>query len=146
MGKKNIKTEFFVLDGSMALAWCFPDEDAAYPKTVLDSLAAARAVVPSLWPLEVANALLVGERRKRSTQADTANWFEFLRALPIDVDDETASRAWSEVANLARSQALSAYDGSYLELALRRGLPLATLDGPLRAAAKAVGVAEYKPE
>jgi predicted nucleic acid-binding protein len=142
---KGVKTEGFVLDGSVALAWCFPDEKAAYPQAVLDSLAGARAVVPSLWHLEVGNSLLVGERRQRCTQADVAHWLVFLNALPITVDDETATRAWSDVLSVARAQNLSVYDAAYLELALRRDVALATLDEKLQAAAGAVGVAAYKP-
>jgi predicted nucleic acid-binding protein len=139
------RTPEFVLDGSVALAWCFPDETAAYPQVVLDSLAGARAVVPSLWHLEVGNSLLVGERRQRCTQADVASWIVFLNGLPITVDDETATRAWSDVLSVARMQNLSVYDAAYLELALRRGLALATLDDKLKDAAAAAGVAEYKP-
>jgi predicted nucleic acid-binding protein len=142
---KKPKLKEFVLDSSVALAWCFPDEKAPAPVAVLDSLAAARAVVPSLWHLEVANSLLVGERRKRSTEADTVNWLRFLGSLPIAVDEETVTRAWSTVLTLARSHNLSAYDASYLELASRRGLPLATLDKDLMTAAKAIGIAEYTP-
>ena len=137
--------EKVVLDGSVALAWCFPDEKAPYPQAVLDSLATARAVVPSVWPLEVANALLVGERRKRSTQADTAHWIAFLRSLPITVDPETVARAWGDTLTLARAQSLTEYDAAYLELALRRGLPLATLDDQLKAAVAAVGVPLFTP-
>src|SRR5439155_18976387 len=109
---KKVKVEAFVLDGSVALAWCFPDEKAPYPQAVLDSLVQAQAVVPSLWHLEVGNCLLVGERRKRSTQADTANWLAFLHSLSITVDDETATRAWSDVLSLARAHSLSAYDAA----------------------------------
>lgn len=147
MAKKAKKTKVkeFILDSSMTLAWCFRDEKAAAPEAVLNSLAAARAVVPSLWHLEVANSLLVGERRKRSTEADTINWLRFLGSLPIVIDEETASRAWSAVIVLARSHNLSAYDASYLELAMRRGLPLATLDEKLMGTAKAIGIAEYMP-
>lgn len=144
MAKKTAAAEF-VVDCSVALAWCFPDEKAPYPQSVLDSLATARAVVPALWHLEVANCLLVGERRKRSTEADTVSWLSFLSSLPLAVDDETVGRAWSDVLHLARAHGLSAYDAAYLELALRRGLPLATLDDKLKAAAQAIGVAEYTP-
>jgi predicted nucleic acid-binding protein len=143
--KKKTKIVEFVPDCSVTLAWCFPDEKAPYPQAVLDSLAEGRAFVPSLWPLEVGDALLVGERRKRPTQADTAAWLAFLAPLPVTVDDETAARAWSDVLALARTHNLSVYDAAYLELALRRGLPLASLDDRLKSAAKAVGVAEYKP-
>jgi predicted nucleic acid-binding protein len=142
---RPVKTEEFVLDGSVAVAWCFPDEKAAYPQAVLDSLSGASAVVPSLWHLEVGNSLLAGERRQRCTQADVASWLVFLNALPITVDDETATRAWSDALSVARAQNLSVYDAAYLELALRRGLALATLDEKLQVAAAAVGVAAYKP-
>src|ERR1700726_1769796 len=112
---KRSGTKEFVLAGSVTRAWCFPDEKAPYPQTVLDSLANARARVPSLWPLEVANALLVGERRKRCTQADTATWLTFLSGLPIRIDDETAGRAAGDTLNLARAHGLSTYDAAYLE-------------------------------
>jgi predicted nucleic acid-binding protein len=135
----------FVLDGSLAIAWCFPDEKTSYAQAVLDSLAQTHALVPSLWHLEVGNSLLVGERRNRSTQADTAAWLGFLNALQITVDEETVVRAWSEVLYLARAHKLSVYDAAYLELALRRGLPLASLDRALKTAAAAVGVQEFKP-
>jgi predicted nucleic acid-binding protein len=91
----------------------------------------------------VANALLVGERRKRCTQADTTAWTGFLQSLPITVDQETTGRAWGDVLNLARSQNLSVYDAAYLELALRLGFPLATLDEKLNAAAAGVGVSAH---
>jgi predicted nucleic acid-binding protein len=146
MGKgRKGRSDGFVLDSSVTVAWCFPDERAPYPQAVLDSLAATRAFVPSLWPLEVGNSLLVGERRQRSTQADTTHWLGFLNSLPILVDDETTSRAWDETLHLARSQELSVYDAAYLELALRRAVPLASLDERLKAAAAVVGVAEYTP-
>jgi predicted nucleic acid-binding protein len=135
----------FVLDCSIAVAWCYPDEKAPYPQAVLDSLDSVEAVVPAIWPLEVANVLLVGERRKRSTQADTTAWLEFLRALPIRIDEETSARAWRDTLSWARAQSLSSYDAAYLELALRLGAPLATLDDKLKAAAVAVGVAAYSP-
>jgi predicted nucleic acid-binding protein len=102
-------------------------------------------LVPRLWQLEVANVLLVGERRKRCTQADTSNWLSYLSALPIVVDSETESRAWSDTISLARQNSLSECDAAYLELALRRSLPLATLDSQLESAARAVGVAIYRP-
>ena len=130
-----------VLDGSVTLAWTFEDESDAYADAVLDRLAATRAVVPSLWPLEVANGLLMGERRRRSTEAQTIKWIAALSALPIDVDGETNVHAWGETLALARGHKLTAYDAAYLELAQRRRLPLATLDRALRAAARDCGVA-----
>jgi len=136
-------TKGFVVDSSIAIAWCFPDEQDAYSQSVLDALATEPAVVPHLWHLEVANTLLVGERRKRSTQANTIQWMSFLSSLPITVDEHTNTHAFGAITTLGRSQNLSAYDAAYLELAMRRGLRLATLDDTLKAAAKAVGVILY---
>ena len=134
-------TAGFVLDASVTVAWCFPDEPTHYTRSVLKSLGPGfQAVVPGLWPVEVANVLLVGERRKRSTQADTATWLGFLRALPIIIDDETNDRIWADTLSVARAQSLSTYDAVYLELAMRRGLPIATLDDKLKTAASMVGV------
>lgn len=133
--------EEFVLDSSMAVAWSFEDETNDYADHVQGQLATKRAVVPLLWPLEVANALLVGERRKRSTEADTARWTAMLAGLQIRVDEQTNSSAWTTTLALARRHKLSAYDAAYLELAIRRGLPLATLDEQLKAAATVAGVA-----
>jgi predicted nucleic acid-binding protein len=142
-GKTSV--EEFVLDGSVAVAWYFKDEADPYADAVAACFPGERAVVPSVWPLEVANAVLMGERRKRSTEAQAAKWLAYLHSLPVTVDDETSARAWSDVLSLARAHKLSAYDAAYLELALRRGLPLATLDDKLKAAAQTVGVAEYAP-
>jgi predicted nucleic acid-binding protein len=142
-GPRKLEVEF-VLDNSIVMAWSFEDETDEYADAVLDRLAKARAVVPALWPLEVSNALLMGERRKRSTEANTIAWTGILSALPIVIDDETNAHAWSDALNLARGHNLTAYDAGYLELAIRRGLPLATIDGKLKLAAKAVGVAIFE--
>ena len=133
----------FVLDTSIVMAWSFADETSAYADAVLDSLATTRTIVPVLWPLEVANALLMGERRGRSTESETIRWVGILGRLPIVIDDSTNSRAWGVTLGLARGHKLSAYDAAYLELAIRLRLPLATLDKPLKAAASAVGVPLY---
>lgn len=90
-----------VVDSSVTIAWCFSDERDDYSQAVLEALAHGRAVTPNLWRLEVANTLLVGERRGRSTQADTAAWLGFLSALPIDVDDETNTRVFGDILGLA---------------------------------------------
>jgi len=129
-----------VIDSSIPIAWCFPDEQDDYSQTVLDALASTQAVVPHLWHLEVANTLLVGERRKRSTQANTMTWLGFLSALPITGDTETNHYVFGNTLNLARNHHLSAYDTAYLELAMRLALPLATLDDKLKAAAFNVGI------
>lgn len=130
----------FVLDCSVTMAWCFDDEATPYTNGVRDALIDARAIVPSLWPLEVANVLLVAERRNRLEKADTMRFPTLLQALPITVDQSTSQRALREILDLARDQGLSSYDAAYLELALREGLPLATLDGRLKDAAARVGV------
>ncbi len=136
-------TEGFVLDNSVTMSWCFPDENDSYAQDVLKALPSTAAAVPALWPLEVANILLVGERRGRISQADSATFVGLLEGLPIRIDDETAEHAMKASLNLARAQNLSVYAASYLELALRRGLPIATLDAKLKAAAAAVGIPVY---
>jgi predicted nucleic acid-binding protein len=146
--KGNTKTskEGLVIDSSIALAWCFPDEQDTFSQSVLDALASKQAYVPDLWHLEVANTLVVGERRKRSTQANTVAWMSFLNSLPIIVDEETKAHAFADTIDLARLHNLSAYDAAYLELAMRRGLSLATLDQKLKDAARAVGVSLYEED
>jgi predicted nucleic acid-binding protein len=133
-------TNAFVLDGSITMVWGFEDEADDYAEAILGRMPDLQAHVPSLWPLEVANALLVGERRKRITPADTARFLAILDAFPITVDGETVAHAWADTMHLARAHNLSSYDASYLELAIRLGLPLAAQDGKLKTAAEAVGV------
>lgn len=130
----------FVLDGSVTMAWCFRDETTAYTNLVLHRLQTTEAMVPVIWPLEVVNVALVGERRGRIVVADTLRFVLFLRSLPIEIDDIELPRVWGNVLDLARAQQLTLYDASYLELALREGLPLATLDDRLREAANRIGV------
>lgn len=132
-----------VLDASVALTWCYPDEHSAFAYRVLDQLERLSAVVPSLWPIEIANALVVGARRHRLTESAIAQFLELLNGLELEIDTETASRALTTTRDLAQAHRLSAYDASYLELAMREGLTLATLDARLRTAGKAVGVALF---
>jgi predicted nucleic acid-binding protein len=143
--RRKKKTLGFVLDCSLTMAWYFEDEDHPYANAVRKSLSKVEAAVPGLWPLEVANILAIGERRGRSTEAEASKWLKYLQMLPIRVDDETAARAWSDILRIARSHDLSTYDASYLELALRSGLPLASLDDGLKAAADSAGVPEFEP-
>ncbi|MGO9469799.1 MAG: type II toxin-antitoxin system VapC family toxin [Isosphaeraceae bacterium] len=137
--------EEFVLDCSVTMAWCFEDEATPYTNGVRDSLADKRAMVPSIWPLEAANATIMGERRKRLDVARSQRFFVLLGALPIVVDDEISSRAFGDIVHLARTHELSAYDAAYLELAIRKGLPLACNDGKLKTAAMAAGVVLFSP-
>ncbi|MEA3429187.1 MAG: type II toxin-antitoxin system VapC family toxin [Thermodesulfobacteriota bacterium] len=129
-------SEFFVVDNSVVMSWCFKDEISQYADTILDSLEVSTAVVPSIWPLEVGNILLVAERRKRLSQADSARFIALLTELPITIEQEPPERMMKEILALAREHQLSSYDASYLDLAMRKGLPIATLDNALLAAAK----------
>ncbi len=130
----------YVLDCSMTLCWCFEDEKTERSESLLDALEGGVTMVPSLWYFEVANALVVAERRGRISRAAAAAFLNLLSALPIVVDPESATHAWSGVITLAREHRLSAYDAAYLELALRRGSPLATRDQRLASAAETLGV------
>lgn len=139
----EVAKDGFVLDCSVTMAWCFDDEASEYTDSLQDALSNVRAFVPGIWPLEVANATLVGERRKRLDEARSSRFFALLGALPIIVDDATSGKAFGDIVHLARAHNLTSYDAAYLELAIRRGLPLACLDGKLKAAAQAVGVSLY---
>jgi len=130
-----------VLDCSVTMAWIFDDEDDPLAAAVRDRLDGDVALAPSIWPLEVGNALLVAERRERVSRAEALRFLEVLRQLPIDVDATEVMVAMDRVLQLAREAGLSAYDASYLELASRFGVPLATLDRRLASAAAQLGVA-----
>jgi predicted nucleic acid-binding protein len=130
----------FVLDNSVALAWCFEDEQTPAIMALLDRVVATGAMAPLLWPLEALNGLLVAERRRRLEPAKRAELAGLLRALPITLDDETADNSWEDTLRLAERFTLSVYDATYLELAQRRRLPLASMDRALRSAAAALGV------
>lgn len=130
----------FVLDASVALSWCFEDEGDDYAVGVLDALRTSEAVVASQWPLEMSNGLFVAERRGRIDGAGAARFMELVLSLPIVVDPVSRSRAFNVTHALARTHGLSAYDAAYLDVALRQGVSLATLDARLRSAAAAEGV------
>ncbi|MDP9369320.1 MAG: type II toxin-antitoxin system VapC family toxin [Chloroflexota bacterium] len=130
----------FVLDASVTLAWLIEGEATSYSSAVLDRLRDEGAVVPAVWPLEVANALLMGERRGRVSMAEVTRATELLTDLPITLHPVDVSLAWGPTLALARQQAITVYDAIYLELAVREGLPLATQDARLRAAAERAGV------
>jgi predicted nucleic acid-binding protein len=130
-----------VIDSSVALTWCFEDEASPKSDALFEQVRDEGAVVPGLWHLEVANVLLQAEKRGRITAADSAMRLELIAELPIDTDNETTARAWREILALARAEGLTTYDAAYLELAIRRGLPLVTKDHGLIAAAQRTGVA-----
>lgn len=131
--------EQFVVDNSVVMSWCFKDETNSYADTVLDRLIESAAVVPSIWPLEVVNVLLVAERQKRLSESDSIRFITLLSQLPIVVEYERPEMM-KELLALARSNNLSSYDASYLDLAMRNGFPIATLDNKLIEAARRIEV------
>lgn len=135
----------FVLDCSVTMGWCFEDEADEYAESVLERLAGGTALVPALWPLEVANILLGAERRRRLTEAHGSRFLELLGQLPIVVAEAPDVARASALVALGRAHGLSAYDAAYLDLALREAIPLATRDTTLGAAARKTGVEILAP-
>jgi predicted nucleic acid-binding protein len=129
-----------VIDASVALAWHLEDETSEYADAVLDRVRTEGALAPSIWQLEVANGLLVAERRGRTTAAKSSRALALFEQLPINIRDVPTTLAFGTVFELARELGRSAYDACYLELATRESLPLATQDTALRAAAEKIGV------
>jgi predicted nucleic acid-binding protein len=129
-----------VLDSSVTLAWVYSDETTASVSQVFDLLSQSGAWVPQVWRLEVANVLEMGVRRKRHDGDFRDATLADLAQLPVQVDGETDNQAWGATLRLAARHQLTLYDAAYLELALRRVLPLATLDKDLRRAASAENV------
>ena len=127
----------FVLDASVVLSWCFPDENAAMAQHVAGLFKQGdTAVAPSFWPHEVLNALLVGEKRKRISRALVQSFLDDLAKLPIVPEQFPAGVVFGRLQRLSREHGLTAYDAAYLDLALDNGLPLATLDEDLARACK----------
>lgn len=124
----------------MALAWCFQDQRSPLLKRVLDRIASSGAVAPQIWPLEILNGLLLAQRQQRIDGTQRQTLVTFLEGLPVSLDEETARRAWGSIYQIADLHGLTIYDASYLELALRSGLPLATLDRRLAQAASKAGL------
>jgi predicted nucleic acid-binding protein len=126
----------FILDNSVVMAWCFNDETDSYADLVLENLEFSEAFVPTIWSLEVGNVLLVAEQRKRLSEADSIRFLSLLSELPIFVEQESPDRMIKEIFSLAKEYQLSTYDASYLDLAMRKGLPIATRDSALSKAAQ----------
>jgi predicted nucleic acid-binding protein len=136
----------FVLDNSVAMRWLLESEkpsDQLYAESVLLTLSDTDALVPSLWHLEASNVLLSAEKRGDINSGELETFLSHLESLPIYVDASTAQQAFNRTHALARAFKLSSYDAAYLELALREGLPMATLDKDLIKAAKKSNVPIY---
>jgi predicted nucleic acid-binding protein len=137
----------FVIDASATLPWCFADEATGATNAMLALLRTGdEAIVPAHWPVEVANALLIAVRRKRISPEDAHQFLVDLESLPIRVDTTTKNLVRAGVFPMAEQYGLTVYDAAYLELAIREGLPLATLDNDLRKAARASGVQLVEPQ
>ena len=131
----------FVVDASIAVAWVHPGQATSETDALLDAIAdGATLEVPALWPLEVANALLVLVRRRKLTEDEREAGLGWLRGLPVRLDHDGAALAFSKLSELAVTHDLSVYDAAYLELAHRRKLPLGCKDGPMKRAAERAGV------
>jgi predicted nucleic acid-binding protein len=136
----------FVLDNSVTMRWFFGDgkpQELAYAGKILDAMKKTSAHVPAIWGLEVANVIARAETKGLVTEARSEAFLEMLEGVDIEADASTSRHALSGTLQLARRYKLSAYDASYLELALRLGMPLATLDQDLQKAAKKAGVKKF---
>ena len=133
-------TKHFVIDNSVVMSWCFKDETNKYADAILHRLSEATAFVPSIWPLEVVNVLLVAERKRRLSEADSTRFITLLTQLPIVVEVGHSERSMKELLIFARANKLSSYDASYLDLAMKSGYPIATLGIKLIQAARKIDV------
>jgi len=130
----------FVLDCSVALSWYFKDEATEQTNELRERIVEEHIFVPALWPLEITNALLAACRRKRIVKNDLNKILTDLRELPSEVDRETDAMVWDNSLHLAQQHNLSIYDATYLELALRKKISIATLDKELVRASNSAGV------
>jgi predicted nucleic acid-binding protein len=130
----------WVVDCSVAMTWLFADEATPQTAELLDRFITEKAVVPAWWFLEITNVMALAERKNRITPAQSAEFISDLSALEIEIDTDTPDRAFSHLLPLCRAHGLTSYDAVYLDLAVRQRLPLATLDEPLRTAARQLDV------
>lgn len=130
----------FVVDSSLALAWCFLDEATPATKKLLSGMTDSSAVAPAWWYIELTNVLAQSERKGRIDAGKVADFVALIESLNVELDNEAPQRAFTHILALCRTHQLTSYDAMYLDLAVRRRLPLATLDEPLRKAAKKLGV------
>lgn len=132
--------KFFVLDCSVTMAWCFEDEKNDFSDKLLKSLNSSKAIVPAVWSLEVQNVLYVAERKKRISREQSTIFINFLNELPIEIDLTLSDFINKKILEISRKYSISAYDAAYLELALRKDIPFASLDKMLNDASKKAGV------
>lgn len=130
----------FVVDSSVALAWCFHEEATPATIALFHRMADDIALVPSWWFLELSNVLVLGEKKRRITPAEITEFIEIVDRFNLEIDNEGPGRAFTHLLPSCRTYNLTSYDALYLDLAIRRQLPLATLDKDLRTAAKKLGV------
>ena len=133
-----------VIDASVALAWCFPDEASEYADGVLVALEGSAILVPALWSVEITNAVLMAERHKRVKQPEIRRFVELLDALTVMMDSQSVTESVSNILPIAREYGLSAYDAAYLDVAVRHAVPLATLDSALQKAGRKAGIEIFK--
>jgi len=136
----------FVLDCSVTMSWLFEDEVTTQTEKILEHLESSQVVVPSIWPLEVANVLLIAKRKKRVTDLQVSGFIDALATMPIHVDDSTTSRAMHSIFTLASQENLTIYDAAYLELAIRENIPIATLDNDLLKVSKRLKINIFRKE
>jgi predicted nucleic acid-binding protein len=134
-----------VIDCSVTMAWCFSDEASPATDGLLDALVTGAAVVPALWQLEVANVLALAERRGRITPAAVSEFLGMLRGLDLRVDEGDAWKGFDPILGLCRAYGVTSYDAAYLDVCLRRALPLATLDKALVTACRKLGIGLVLP-
>ncbi|OGT41278.1 MAG: hypothetical protein A3F42_07310 [Gammaproteobacteria bacterium RIFCSPHIGHO2_12_FULL_37_34] len=133
----------FILDCSITMAWCFEDETSEYSEKILDALSENTAWVPALWSIEVANSLIVAERKKRISHIKAIAFKQHIDTFAIKIDDYLLTKPIELLLDLAKETGLTAYDATYLELAIRKNLPIATLDVELKKSSQKMGLSLY---
>ncbi len=130
----------FVADASLAMAWCFQDEATPATRKLLEGISDQSILVPAWWYIEITNVLALAEQKGRIHADQIADFIALIEALDVEIDMEAPQRAFSDLLPLCRAHSLTSYDAIYLDLAIRRKLPLGTLDEPLRKVARKLGI------
>jgi predicted nucleic acid-binding protein len=130
----------FAVDATFAATWCFDDEATSESDACFRQAAAQGIIIPTLWIYEVANLVWAAERRKRISLNEAEDWLRVLSVLVIEEDQPMKAHVWTQVFEIARQFSLTVYDATYVELAQRRNVPLATRDKAMIAAAQALKI------